>query len=506
MFAISAGGRLAALFSILVATVLAVWYSRARGGLPARGAALLLCLGLTVQLAGPLVGLAATLFAALVARRLSSPGRGAAFPSEAGGVLLGRSLATGRPVRIALRHMVVIGASGSGKTATLGALARRAAVSHGLVVVDGKGDPALREAVRAAALETGRRLWLWSPTGELPYNPFAHGEEGELVDKALAAETFGDSYYLRIGQRFLGFAVRALRQAGEEVTLAKLAEYVDPRLIVRLAAQMEARETGAWLRFSAKLPKLSTREQEAVAGTRHRLAALAEADVGRALEGGGGLDLLAAVGEGDVVYFNLNSDSRPELSQMVGAAILIDLLTIAGSLQRGGRGAPTLVVVDDLQGFVSPPATRALASLFARGRSAGFAVCLGTQSLFDLTGGGGERLGQLLDNRYALLVHRLPGRSSAALASRELGEVWRPAIQEQLEAKGGRWRTGRRASRVLRQEPAVGAEQIASLPVGHLFLSVPGSPPEPVAVWIGADPDLEGAAGLRRAIAALRRR
>jgi len=407
--------------------------------------------------------------------------------SDRDGVLLGRSLANGRPVRLPLRHTVIVGASGSGKTVTVATLVRRAAVDHGLVVVDGKGDPALEEAVRQAALASGRPLWLWSPSGDLPYNPFAHGSEGELVDKALAGESYGDSYYLRLGQRFLGFAVRGLQAAGEEVTVGKLARFADPRQLAALAGAIEARRPGGWIEFHATLPKLSPRELEAVAGTRHRLAALAESEVGRLFNGGPGLDLLEAVGRGEAVYFNLNADARPELSQIVGAAILIDLMTVAADRQREGRVSPTLVVVDDLQGFISPPAARALASLFARGRSAGFAVVVGTQSLADLEQGARERLDQLLDNRYALLVHRLPGSRSAALASRELGEQRRSAVTEQVQAKGGRWQATERGSRSFRQEPVVSAQEIASLPVGCLYLSLPGKPPQAVQVVPGAE-------------------
>ena len=46
-------------------------------------------------------------------------------------------------------------------------------------------------------------------------------------------------------------------------------------------------------------------------------------------------DLLSAVSERAVVYFSLESDSRPLLSEMLGAAIVQDLQTTMACLQAG---------------------------------------------------------------------------------------------------------------------------------------------------------------------------
>jgi hypothetical protein len=60
------------------------------------------------------------------------------------------------------------------------------------------------------------------------YNPFAHGTDTELADKVLAGETYTEPHYLRQAQRYLGHAVRGLRAMNYPVTVAMLADAMDP--------------------------------------------------------------------------------------------------------------------------------------------------------------------------------------------------------------------------------------------------------------------------------------
>jgi energy-coupling factor transporter ATP-binding protein EcfA2 len=405
-----------------------------------------------------------------IAMALFGATRGAGANRSRSELLLGRELCSGRRVRIPIAHTLVIGATGAGKTVTLRSLVGAGARTHGVIALDGKGDPDLAEALARAAAREGRELYHWSPWLQTTYNPFGHGSETEIVDKALAAESYGDSYYLRIGQRFLGFAVRALHAAGREVTIGALAHFANPSALEQLAPEMEARRPGSWAALAGSLPALSSREREALAGTQHRLATLAESDIGALLEPAEGrarIDLPAAARNGEVVYFNLNADARPELARMLGAAIIIDLLSVAAQLQRERAPASSILLFDDIQAFASDAALGALASLFARGRSAGLTLFLATQSLADLELGKGRRAaGAILDNRTNLIVHRLPGYESAQRAARELGERIRPIYHEQLEADIAGWRPCGRATRSETAAENVPARELMELATG----------------------------------------
>jgi predicted ATPase len=289
-------------------------------------------------------------------------------------LLLGYGVGHGRPVCLPARHTLVVGATGSGKTVTMRRLLQLATRGMGVVAVDGKGDPELEHDLARFARATGRRFLTWSPYHTTRYSPFSHGSDTEIVDKALAAESFGDDYYLRLGQRFLGFAVRALRAAGRQPTLSELARYVDPENLEELAPAIEEASPGSWNDLLASIPGLDRGERQAIAGTQHRLATIAESDVGTLLEPEPDqelVDLLDVVDSGDIAYFNLNADARPELSKMVGAAVVMDLVSIGATIQRRHEYRPTVLLFDDVQGFGTEATMAGIASLSARGRDPG---------------------------------------------------------------------------------------------------------------------------------------
>src|SRR3954447_21718356 len=149
------------------------------------------------------------------------------------GLAVGRDQ-RGRTVHIPIgttsgRHALVVGATGSGKTVTQAFIAGRLIRSgHGAVVIDPKGDRLLHAELEHAARKCRRTFRVWTPDGPAVYNPFAHGTDTELADKVLAGETYTEPHYLRQAQRYLRHAIRALRGMGYPVTVALLADAMDP--------------------------------------------------------------------------------------------------------------------------------------------------------------------------------------------------------------------------------------------------------------------------------------
>jgi TraM recognition site of TraD and TraG/Type IV secretion-system coupling protein DNA-binding domain len=272
-------------------------------------------------------------------------------------------------------HALVVGATGSGKTVTQTWIGAQAIASGmGVVVVDPKGDEAMRAVLRRAASAAGRAFIEWTPTGSSVYNPFARGTETEVADKALAGEHFTEPHYLR----------------------------------------------QAWL----------------------------DPDAG----GGERFDLLDAVRARAVVYFSLESDRRPLLTQMLGAAIVQDLQTTVAALQ--GRPLPTLVIIDEFSAVAATQVVR----LFGRARSAGFSLLLGTQELSDLRLPGHERLlEQVMGNLSVLIAHRQVVPESARLIA-------------SLAGRRGAWRTSRhsegRTTRTRVREDVLDASEVARLGTG----------------------------------------
>jgi type IV secretory pathway TraG/TraD family ATPase VirD4 len=351
-------------------------------------------------------------------------------------------------------HTLVAGATGAGKTFTQAWIVT-AAITYGMsaIVVDPKGDRGLRERLQRAARATGKAFYMWTPEGPAVYNPFARGGETEIADKALAGERFTEPHYQRQAQRYLGHAVRALRAAGREVSLAGLVEALDPgglELLVRELPKENARAVHAYL------DSLTSRQRSELGGVRDRLAIMAESDVGPWLDPdtpGAAVELLDAVRSGAVVYFSLRADSRPLLAQMLAAAIVQDLQTVVSALQE--RPARCVVAIDEFSAI----AAEHVAGLFARARSAGISLLLGTQELSDLRLPGREMLQeQVLGNLTSLIAHRQAVPASAELVAR-------------LAGSRGAWRTSvssdGRSTRTRVSEPLISPEEAMSLPTAH---------------------------------------
>jgi hypothetical protein len=361
---------------------------------------------------------------AVVTWRHSRHARGGRCINEQGMVIgVDRS---GSPVRIPFGehtgcHTLVVGATGSGKTVTQAWIAARAIEhGHGAIIIDPKGDRFLREQLQAAAERRGARMLEWSPEGPCTYNPYAHGGDSEIAEKALAGELFTEPHYLRQAQRYLGHAVRAMRAAQVEITPRLLMEHLNPAQVEVTARGLDAETAEPVQRY---LDSLGERQRRDLAGVRDRLSILAESDLARWLERNGGpaIDLPRVADSGSVAYFALESDRWPLLAQMLGAAIVGDLLTITATLQRGPR--PTLVLIDEFPAVASAQVAR----LFARARSAGISLLLGTPELADLRGDASDQLrDQVLGNVSTLIAHRQNVPESAELVSGLAGTraVW----------------------------------------------------------------------------------
>jgi type IV secretory pathway TraG/TraD family ATPase VirD4 len=377
-----------------------------------------------------------------------------------------------RPVRLPLgansgSHTLIVGATGSGKTVTEALMVDRAiARGQAAVVVDPKGDRLLRETARRAAIAAGRRFIEWTPDGPAIYNPYGHGSPSEIADKALAAERWSEPHYQRQAQRYLATVARALAAEGTVASPRRLLELMDVReleLVARgLADERLAREIYAYL------DSLDPRTRAGLGGVRDRVAILVESELGHWLEPRAGaleLDLLAAVRDRAVVYFRLDADRLPLLGQMLAAAIVQDLLTVAAACQ--GEPAPSIVAIDEFSAI----GAGAVARLFGRARAAGMSLVLVTQELADLRAVDAELLEQVIGNVEAVIAHRQNVPASAELVAQIAGTrlVWNRTEQLERSVPTGR------ATRTRGREYVIHPDAIKALPVGCAAVAITGS-------------------------------
>lgn len=297
-------------------------------------------------------------------------------------------------------RVLILGATGSGKTVSEAWVACRLIErGHGAIVIDPKGDRTLRSELQNAARLTGRPFFEWTPDGPCVYNPYANGSDSEIADKALAGEVFTEPHYLRLAQRYLGHAVRTMRAAEIPVTVPALMTHLQPNQLEVTARKLPAEQADAIHEY---LDSLTDRQRRDLAGVRDRLSILAESDVHRWFDPtqAATIDLRMAVARRAVVYFALDSDRRPLLAQMLAAALVSDLVTLAAHLQD--NPVPTIVLIDEF----SAVAARQVARLFGRARSAGISLLLAIQELADLRAVDAGLRDQVLGNVETLIAHR----------------------------------------------------------------------------------------------------
>lgn len=375
-------------------------------------------------------------------------------------------------------HTLILGATGSGKTCGQAWIAGRLIEGgHAAIAIDPKGDGVLREELQAAARRAGVPFLEWTPAGPCSYNPYASGSATQTAEKALLAEAFTEPHYLRQAQRYLAHAVRAMRAAGVDVSPASLALHMDPLRLEQLSRTLAERDAA---RAQEYLDSLSERQRRELAGVRDRLSILPESDVGRWLEPDGGEATIAlgeAVRERAVVYFSLQSDSRPLLAAMLGGALVVDLLMLAAERQHDRGAVPVVALIDE---FAAIGAAH-VAKLFGRARSAGISLVLIAQEIADLEAVAGRPLrDQAGGNLGALIAYRQNMPDSAELIARMAATEpgWSTSQHVRFGLLGPR--PSVLGTRTREHQPVIHPSHIMRLADGEAVVITPGSgqPPQ----------------------------
>jgi hypothetical protein len=372
------------------------------------------------------------------ARRAPKPSEVPAYGAAPEGYALGLSDDARRPALVALaegelvRHTLVLGATGAGKTVTLGVLVGEALHRrHGVVLIDLKGDTEFAARVADEATAARRPFVFWGIEHGIAWNPLANGGPTELKDKLVGLEQWTEPHYKRAAERYLQAVFRSLQAAGEPATLrdvVRLMRHHALRVHLRAAPEELADEIGGYL------DSLDASALSAIAGLANRLAVITESTAGPRFQppAGTGLDLGQALAHGALVVFSLNSLRYGELAAQIGGLIIQDLKTIAGDrIERHTTDADgeldALVVIDE---FSALEGEHVLA-LLARARSARLGVVLATQELSDLervARGFGD---QVLGNTAIKIIHRQDVPESAERLASTAGTVktWQETFQ-----------------------------------------------------------------------------
>jgi type IV secretory pathway TraG/TraD family ATPase VirD4 len=248
---------------------------------------------------------------------------------------------------------------------------------------------------------------------------------------------------------------------------------LDPRHLERFTRALPDDER---VRVQTYLDSLSAEQVRGLAGTRDRLAILAESDVAHWLSRDEptcrAIDLIRAVERRAVVCFGLEADRRPLMAQMLAAAIVQDLITVSAHYQH--QPTPTIVLIDEFSA-VCPDRIN---GLFSRARGAGFSLLLGTQELADLR-----------PPENPILEDQVQGNITTLIAHRQVVPASAEKIAE-IAGTRGAWITTQRidspfatptdvGTRTRGREFRLHPDQIKQLPSGSAAVIVLGAGAEP---------------------------
>ncbi len=380
------------------------------------------------------------------------------------------------PVRVTFgvgsgRHMLQLGATGSGKTNTLVWIAaRHVERGFGCVVIDLKGDPALARRLQLEALAHGRPFWNFTLEGGDHWNPLAHGNPTELKDKLIGLEHFSEKHYQRMYERYMLAVFRVLAQLERRATLSELITLLHPRRLRDLVKEVADDDFAHGLNgYLEEASEFATRH---LSGLRDRLALLIEGEQGPYLLPAerplATIDLLEIARGGGVAVFTLAASSYPETARLVANMLLQELSSICGALERGPTPRPGLLVA--LDEFSALDADH-FAALFARARSAGVSLLCATQELADLRRVRSGFDEQLIGNVDAVLAGRQNNPDSAELVSRLAGseEAWVHTLETRRRLGRAPRATGFGNAR-LERRPVLSPDTVSRLSVGEAVL------------------------------------
>jgi conjugal transfer pilus assembly protein TraD len=317
-------------------------------------------------------------------------------------------------------HVLLLGATGSGKTTSLLRIAE-GAIDRGMafVAVDLKGSPEVPVRLASIAAASGRQSFRWSLEGADHWNPLGRGDVSELKDKVIGMETWTEPHYKRAAERYIQTVFVVLAACGETASLSRVADLMRP---AALNAALRSAPAEVAERIAIYLDEIeqSRDQRSAIQGLGTRLALLAESSAGRYLEAAPddrSIDLLRCARQRDVVVFSLDSLRYGELAAQVGGLVIQDIKTVASELLRAGGRLRVFVGLDEISALDGDQ----LLGLLSRAREAGMAVLLSTQELADLARVDPLFADQVLANTNVKIVHRQDVPESAERLSGVLG-------------------------------------------------------------------------------------
>lgn len=362
----------------------------------------------------------------------------------------------------AIRHTLVTGAAGSGKTISMLAM-MRADIEAGrsVAAVDFKRSPEFAAKLAAWSHEFGIPFYHFEKgkpesyriahsLGQCSYDPFASGSGSEMLLNMRDYDT-ASAVYKGHMQQLLQVLFAMMEQADRskapnvdwehggiyQVTSA----ITDANLNDLLAACENKPIFHEAEDYIARATAGKGNENHALEELRGQMRTIVASAYGRWFKMGDSsrnIDLLQLLtGNQSIVLFSFNSEDEPELSRYVGSMIFADLRAVSSHIRNQKAEKITNVYVDEFQAV--PPT--AVNGLLEKARESKIAMTLAQQAFEQIItssqSNGEAYLQSILVTCSNFLTHAGMTQDSAERVSKLMGKEWRTVYTRTNRTDGG---------------------------------------------------------------------
>ncbi len=368
------------------------------------------------------------------------------------------------PDQVRLRHVHVIGATGSGKTESvlLNLIDQDATRGYPIVILDAKGDQSFVDFLRKHPRAKDHLIVFdpGSPEKSVRYNPLASGPPTEAALRLFNSMTWSEEFYKTRCREMLLRVVASMERKGIRLTIKKLQE-----------AFVSAKVLGGLVSNEDNPLDMKDAEYSQLAGIVAQINQLCHGNLGKLIAEDSAentLDVRKAIQSGKILYFRLPALVDPETTKTMGRLLIAELAQYAAEVQAGGHSPVfTPTFLDEFGSLACP----AFLELIAKARSAGLALHFSHQSMGDLAAAGESFGSQVTDNSSTKIVLRIYDPTTAETVAKTFGTKGSSKETRQLVkgSLGLKEETGAMSVRDVREFRA-DPDKIKSLPTGHAYV------------------------------------
>ena len=366
------------------------------------------------------------------------------------------------------QHTLVVGTTGSGKTIFIILLILEA-IRRGkpIIAIDGKGDADFIQEVAKLAKQEDKKLYVFSDTSGMTYNPIKHGTPTMVRDKIMSLFTWSNEYYTNHCSDFLQLLIQIFDQYDIPRDLKHVYKYTDSTKLLNLLekkhktitekvlvkasdeikqevnpkensdvlsvfgmnhqkVEESKQEKGKYQEIQKKVydpvakefqEELEAIPDDVLQGLKTQLRELVRSDLGPLFEEReDGIDLRRIVEEKAMVVFSIDGLAYSEYVDKLARLVIMDINNLCSYLYKTGRQS-VFAVFDEFSAYVN----KNVVDTVNKARGAGLEAVIGTQGLCDIDAVSPALRKQIVNNCNLHVAMRVNEGDEAEALAKTIG-------------------------------------------------------------------------------------